>query len=170
MNIFVKIILKFIKNQYSDKNKLLDTIEPIYEKYIFKCVKIEDKFEKLTKYLLELTFIKENNYNEIVLETKIKRTLGKMGFNCNHDGSKYIVEIVKHFHNNPEKFKLNRAFDYLSNKYNKSSNTIKGAIREANLYMNKNCNKEFVENYFNYIDLVKYPTVSEVIRTILEKL
>lgn len=58
---------------YKDKNKLLNILKPIYEKYIFKCVKIDNEFKKLTKWLLELTSIKEKNYNNFILEIKLKK-------------------------------------------------------------------------------------------------
>lgn len=94
-----------------------------------------------------------------------------MGFNEKHIGSKYIIEAIKFLYfNNINNFKLKNVFTYLSKKYNKSENTIKGNIRKAIEYIQNNYNKEFIINYFNYIELIKFPTASEIILTILEKM
>lgn len=166
MNFYEKSIIILYKN----KESLDKIIKKDYEKYVFKCIKKINK--KYLIYSLKiLSYIKENNYNEIILETKIKKILSKLGFNLTHIGTKYLIDAIKYLHiNNIEKAKLNDIYHYLSKKYKKSENTVKGNIRKATEYMYKHYNQSIITDFFNYLELVELPTPSEIIFTILEKI
>lgn len=166
MNFYEKSIIILYKN----KESLEKIIKKDYEKYVFKCIKKVNK--KYLIYSLKiLSYIKENNYNEIILETKIKKILSKLGFNLTHIGTKYLIDAIKYLHiNNIEKTKLNDIYHYLSKKYSKSENTVKGNIRKAIEYMYKHYNQNVIIDFFNYLELVELPTPSEIIFTILEKI
>ncbi len=156
---------------YDDIEKLKKSEIKKYDKYIFKYIKRTKNIDILLEQLNVLTLKKENNYDELIIETKLKRILENIGFKYKHCGTKYIIEAIKYLYiNHVEVFKLNNIFNYLSDKYNKPPNTIKGDIREATKYMYVNYNKNYLINFFNYIELVRLPTVSEIISTILEQM
>ena len=58
----------------------------------------------------------------------------------------------------------------LSKKYNKSLNTIQGDITTATKKMRKHCNKKVILEYFNYIELIKMPTIKEIISVVNENI
>lgn len=153
----------------------LDNIEKLidkkYMKYIFKCVKISYDSTSLIQTLRRLVYIKETIYDKSILEYRIKRNLYKIGFSKKNIGTQYIVEIIQYLLKNKiEKFKLNEMYLVLSNKYNKSYCSIKGAIQLAKDTMCKCGDKEVLIEYFSYLELEIYPTVKEIIITTMEKL
>lgn len=170
----VQIYNKSIIVLYRDINNLKVLLKENYETYIFKCVKLEENPDNLLKILNKLVYIKENNYEMIILKNKINNVLRKIGFNLCCIGTKYIIEIIQYItYNHIENFKLNKLYEMLSKKYNKTENTIKGNIRDAYDNMKRNLdieNKQFIINNFNYIELVKLPTIKEIISTIGEKI
>lgn len=174
LNFIYKNNMKFYEKSiiilYKTRESLDKIIKKDYEKYVFKCIKKINK--KYLIYSLKiLSYIKENNYNEIILETKIKKILSKLGFNLTHIGTKYLIDAIKYLRiNNIEKAKLNDIYHYLSKKHNKSENTVKGNIRKATEYMYKHYNQNVIIDFFNYLELVELPTPSEIIFTILEKI
>ena len=108
-NIGIDIIEFIDKNNIEIYNKsiilLYDNILTIkkllkhdYEKYIFKCVKISNNIEYLLNILLKITFIKENNFEEIVITNKIERNLRKIGYDLNDIGTKYLVDGIKYLY------------------------------------------------------------------------
>ncbi len=156
---------------YNDIKELKKILTPYYTKYIFKCIKKSSNANNLIKSLRTLTYIKENNYNEVIIEIKVKKILKKLGFNLNHSGTKYIIDAIKFLYiNNVEEFKLKDIYFYLGKKYGKSENTIKGNIRRSIEYMYKNHDKNTLLDFFDYLELVDLPTPSEIIYTILEKM
>lgn len=155
---------------YENKKELKNIINEDFEKYVFKYIKKSDKLN-LINSLRTLNYIKENNHDEIILKIKIEKNLKKIGFNLNHNGTKYLVEAIQYLHlNNIENIKLNNIYHYLSQKHNKSENTIKGNIRKATEYMYKHYNQNAIVDFFNYLELVDLPTPSEIIFTTLEKI
>lgn len=62
---------------YNNMRELENLILEKYNKYVFKCEKKSDNLNNLIKTLNALTYIKETNYNELVIETKVKRTIKK---------------------------------------------------------------------------------------------
>ena len=181
-NIGIDIIEFIDKNNIEIYNKsiilLYDNILTIkkllkhdYEKYIFKCVKISNNIEYLLNILLKITFIKENNFEEIVITNTIERNLRKIGYDLNDIGTKYLVDGIKYLYKNDIKeFKLNNIYLMLSKKYNKSLNTIQGDITTATKKMRKHCNKKVILEYFNYLELIKMPTIKEIISVVNENI
>lgn len=145
-------------------------IDKKFEKYLFKYIK-KTNIKTLINSLKTLNYIKENDYNEIILEIKVKEILKKIGFNLTHTGTKYLIDTIKYLHiNNIKKVKLNDIYYYLGKKYGKSENTIKGNIRKATEYMYKHYNQNAIIDFFNYLEIVELPTPSEIILTIIEKI
>lgn len=139
--------------------------------YIFKCVKKKSKYKKLINALKFLIYMKNNNYEEHILNCKIERKLRKIGYNLNQVGTQYIIEIIDYLHRNKiEKFKLKDMYIRLAKNHNKSANTIKGNVMQSTKWMYSHCNKDIIINYFNYLELVKLPTIKEVITTVVEKI
>lgn len=175
LNYLVKNNIRFYQKSvillYENIDSIKNILNKNYEKYIFKCIKKSNNLEILLKTLRYLVYVKENTYEKTVLESKIEKNLLKIGFSKNNIGTKYIIEIILYLcENKIEKFKLNNIYLILSKKYNKSPNTIKCAIQLAKDTMCKTGNKEIITNYFNYFELVEYPTVTEIITSTIEKL
>lgn len=156
---------------YNDIKSLNDIMNSNLEKYVFKCIKLSNNIDMLLKNLSKLAYIKENNYDDLIIESKIKRNLKRIGYDISNCGTKYLIYAIKYLcKNNIEDFKLNEIYLMLSRKFNKSLNTIKGAITKATEKMRKNCDKNIIIEYFNYIELEKMPTITEIISCIYEKI
>lgn len=156
---------------YDNINCVKKMLNENYQKYIFKCINKSSNLKSLLKTLRYLVYIKETNFEKAILENKIERNLLKIGFSKNNIGTKYIIEIIEYLcENKIEKFKLKDCYLILSNRYCKSTNTIKCDIQLAKDIMCQNGNKEIIVNYFNYLELEKYPTVMEIISATIEKL
>ena len=85
--------------------------------------------------------------------------------------TKYLVDGIKYLYKNDIKeFKLNNIYLMLSKKYNKSLNTIQGDITTATKKMRKHCNKKVILEYFNYLELIKMPTIREIISVVNENI
>lgn len=133
---------------YEDIEKLKNSEIFKSNKYIFKCVRKTDNTDILIENLNSLTLKKENNFDERIIEVRVKRILENIGFKYSHCGTKYIIEAIKYLYlNHIEEFKLNNIFKYLSDKYKKTPNTIKGDIRESIKYMYVNYNKNYLINF-----------------------
>ena len=167
LNIYKKSIILL----YNDINNLKNILNTQLEKYIFKCIKITDNINNLIENIFKLAYIKEHNYNDLIIEIKVKRNLKYIGYDITNSGSKYLIYAIKYlYQNNIENFKLNEIYLILSKKFNKSLNTIKGAITKATEKMRKNCDKNIIIEYFNYIELEKMPTITEIISCIYERI
>lgn len=175
LNYLIKNNLKFYKKSiillYDNINCVKKILNDDFQKYIFKCVKKSNNLSVLLKNLRYIVYIKETTFEKAILESRIERNLLKIGFNKRNVGTKYIIEIIEYLcENKLEKFKLKEVYELLSKKYCKSTNTIKCAIQLARDTMCKKGNKEDIVNYFNFLELEKYPTVMEIISTTIEKL
>lgn len=166
----LKLYKKSIILLYKDISKVKEFLKKEYEEYIFRCIKISENIEVLVKNLRLITRTRENK-NEYIIRDKIERNLVKIGFRLKSVGTKYIIESVEYLYkNNIEKFKLNDIYNMLAIKHNKPFNTIKGAVTRANKSMNQYCNKDIIIDFFNYMELVEMPTITEIIMTLYEKL
>lgn len=167
----IKFYKKSIILLYNDINAIKKLLNENYAKYIFKCIKISNNKSSLIKNLRNLVYIKENTYEKTILYYKIEKNLLKLGFNKKNIGTKYIIEIIEYLSKNKmDKFELNKIYKILMKKHNKNFNTIKGSIQFAKNKMLQNVEKDTLLNYFDYLDLEKYPTVKEIISTTIEKL
>lgn len=156
---------------YHDINNVKELLGTNLEYYIFKCIKISNNINPLINALRKLVYIKENTYEETILSQKIGKYLSKIGYDLNNVGTKYIIEIIEFLHkNNIQEFKLNEVYTLLSQKHNKSFNTIKGNVRSSTEIMRLHGNPNIISDFFNYLDLSKYPSPKEIICTINEKL
>lgn len=175
LDYLVKNNLHFYKKSiiilYDKLDEIENLVDKKYSKYIFKFVKNSNNPIFLLQTLRELVHIKENMYEKNILEYKIKRNLYKIGFSKRNIGTRYITEIIEYLYENKvEEFKLNDIYLMLANRYNKSFCSIKGAIQLAKDTMCKYGNKEIIVDYFSYFELETYPTVKEIILTIMEKI
>ncbi len=167
----IKIYKKSIVLLYDNILNVKKLLKKDYEKYIFKCVKKSNNIEYLLNTLLKITFIKENSFEEIIITNKIERNLRKIGYDLTDIGTKYLVESIKYLYsNNIIEFKLNNIYLMLSKKYKKSLNTIQGDITTATQKMRKNCNEKVILEYFNYLELIKMPTIKEIISVVNENI
>lgn len=151
---------------------LSDNIEAVslqkYNTYIYKLINYND-IDNLIKTLRDLTYIKEKNYDNIYF--KIVNFLRKLGYNTKHIGTQYLIEALEFlYYNDLENVSLNDVYYYLALKHQKPSNTIKGVIRRATEYMYKNYTEEFIVDCFDYLELVKLPTISEIMFTIPKRI
>lgn len=170
----IELYNKSIIILYNDIHVLKKVLKDKYAKYIFKCVKFESNAINLLNTLCQLVHIKENNYEKITSKIEINNILKEIGFNSNYIGTQYLIDIIQYIkYNHIEKIQLNVLYNIFSKKYHKSENTVKGNIRDAYSNMKNNIhfhNKQFIINYFNYLELIKFPTVKEIILTICEKI
>ena len=167
----IEIYKKSIILLYDNILNIKKLLKKDYEKYIFKCIKKSNTMEYLLNNLLKITFIKENNFEEIIITNKIERNLRKIGYDPTDIGTKYLVEGIKYLYKNDIiEFKLNNIYLMLSKKYKKSLNTIQGDITTATQKMRKNCNENVILEYFNYLELIKMPTIKEIISVVNENI
>ncbi len=167
----IEIYKKSIILLYNNILNVKKLLKKDYENYIFKCIKKSNNMEYLLNILLKITFIKENNFEEIIITNKIERNLRKIGYDLNDIGTKYLVEGIKYLYKNDIiEFKLNNIYLMLSKNYKKSLNTVQGDITIAIKKMRKNCNEKVILEYFNYLELIKMPTIKEIISVVNENI
>lgn len=167
----IKLYKKSIIILYNDINNVKELLDANLEYYIFKCIKTSNNINPLINALRKLVYIKENTYEETVLSQKIGKYLSRIGYDLNNVGTKYIIEIIEFLHkNNIQEFKLNEVYNILSQKHNKTFNTIKGNVRAATEIMRLHGDPNIISDFFNYFDLRRYPSPKEIICTINEKL
>lgn len=163
-----KSIILIYKNYNSLKNKSLH----LYDKYIYKCIKINQESSNLLLELTSLVSFKEHHTSENLLKLKIKKELSKINYNLESIGSKHIIEgiiLIK----KSKKYKINLTQDIyvpLAQKYHTTINTIKGSITQATINMYYDCDENILKNYFGYLDDISKPTIKEIITTILDKI
>lgn len=141
--------------------------------YIFKQIVIKDNIDEVVKTLEDLLTLKKekiNFYTEI--EKKIYSELFKLHYNPSYIGTKYLAESILEIYKVKDIFGgniENKIYSILSNKYNKTTNTIYSNIKQATRNMIADCPEETIITYFGYSYFVK-PKIKEVIFNIINNL
>lgn len=142
-----------------------------YNKYICKCIKYSKDITKLLEILRKIVYYKEHTSDKTIIQCKIIRELKKLNYNFSNIGTKYLLDGI-YIAKKHDVLDLNlskHVYPYLSQKYKKSINTIRCDIRTATQNMCKNCDENFIMEYFGYFE-PSQPEVKEVIIAILEKI
>ena len=102
----------------------------------------------------------------------ITKELSKLNFNFKYYGTKYLIEsiFIVYYLNKSNNVNLSKeVFPILSNKYNKSIDTIHSNIKKSINIMYYDCEEKVLMKYFCYLS-IKKPTLKEIILTVLEKI
>lgn len=167
----IDIYKKSVILLYKDLENIKQVYKPIFNKYIYKCIK-SSRLDTLLVLLQDIVYNKENTNDDIIINVKIERELRKLKYNFVLIGTRYMIECINIIYkNNIYNFNLTKEVYYiLSKKYNKPINTIKGDITQANINMCKNCDKRVLMSYFRYFEDGYTPSPKKVMSTILEKI
>ena len=134
--------------------------------YIYNCIikPINDKniLDTIIKYL------HQKNVND--LKYKIHKELEKLHFKNSYNGTQYLIETIYEICIRECIWNVNLSkdiFPILSNKYNKSTNTIHSNIKKAISIMFFDCDENTLKQYFNYYELEK-PKLKELIFKVID--
>lgn len=108
--------------------------------------------------------------NEII--DSITNELSKLNFNFSYYGTRYLVDSIYETYNLHKIYNVNLSkeiFPKLSQKYNKSIDTIHSNIKKSVNIMYYDCDENVLMNYF-YYDMIKKPSAKEIIIRILENI
>ncbi len=167
----IEIYKKSVILLYKDLENVKKLYNPIFNKYIFKCIK-SSRLDALLVFLQDIVYNKENTNDDIIINAKIERELRKLKYNFGLIGTRYMLECINIIYKKDlYNFNLTKdVYSVLSKKYNKPINTIKGDITQANINMCENCDKRVIMSYFGYFEDGYTPSPKEVMSTIFEKI
>lgn len=141
----------------------------INNRYIYSFLPKSKGLERILEEVDDLIKIK----NDYLIEDKIIRELRYLNYNEKYIGTKYIFEsillIAKQYDRYCENLKKD-IFPIIASKYNKTVHNIKCNINNATTYMNVDCKKEIVMEYFNFDNEKTEAKPKQVIFTILNKI
>ena len=133
--------------------------------YLIKPFDIEKLFNIITQFI-------PSQFSDSDIRNKIKNELSKLHFNPIYDGTRYLEECIFQIYLLGESNLDNlskKIYPMLAKKYNKTSGTIYGNIKQSINSMFYDCNESFLKDYFKYSFIVK-PKPKEIIYTILNKI
>lgn len=133
------------------ENKTFSIEENLYiYNYIIKPINNKNILDTIIKYL------HQKNVNN--LKYKIYKELEKLHFKSSYNGTQYLIETIYEICIRECIWNVNLSkdiFPILSNKYNKSTNTIHSDIKKAISIMFFDCDENTLKQYFNYYELEK---------------
>lgn len=134
--------------------------------YIFNYLKRPVEQSQILKSIRN--YLKQKNNNN--LKYKICKELDKLHFKFSYNGTQYLVETIYEICLRNYICDVNLSkdiFPILSNKYNKSINTIHSNIKKTISIMFYDCDESTLKEYFNYYELEK-PKLKELIFKVID--
>ncbi len=145
------------------ENKTFSIEENLYiYNYIIKPINNKNILDTIIKYL------HQKNVNN--LKYKIYKELEKLHFKSSYNGTQYLIETIYEICIRECIWNVNLSkdiFPILSNKYNKSTNTIHSNIKKAISIMFFDCDENTLKQYFNYYELEK-PKLKELVFKVID--
>ncbi len=144
----------------------------VKNKYIFNYSSKINNIDYIIRQIKNLIEQKEKNICEDKIKEKIKKELEILKFDFSYIGTKYLYECIYQclLKNNIYDINLKKdIYPIISNKYNKTLNSIKANIFQTISIMYYEINNKELSNYFGY-NIINKPKTKDVIFTILEKL
>lgn len=145
------------------ENKTFSIEENLYiYNYIIKPINNKNILDTIIKYL------HQKNVNN--LKYKIYKELEKLHFKSSYNGTQYLIETIYEICIRECIWNVNLSkdiFPILSNKYNKSTNTIHSDIKKAISIMFFDCDENTLKQYFNYYELEK-PKLKELVFKVID--
>lgn len=154
----------------TDEKKLSTRI--IRNKYVFKCCSKINNIDAIINQVQKLANEKQESYSIISVKNKIKRELENLNFNFSYLGTKYLYECIYQCYCKNVLYDINLNKDIypiISNKYNKSINSIKINIFQASSIMYDSTDETHLSKYFGY-KIIEKPKTKDIIFTILQKI
>jgi hypothetical protein len=172
-----KIFEEFKFNEISKISKIIKYMIIISDDNFNKSFNNKYFFCSLKDLSITINKIIKNipNFNicdEKILKDKIINELKYLGYNFSYCGTKYLIEIIYYIYNNYNDFDeiyIQDIYPFISNKYNKSINTIKCDITRANSMMFIDCEESKIIKYLGCCSIPKSGS-KLVIQSILQKI
>ena len=145
-------------------------IQEIYNSYyVYTCLLKPFNTEELFS-AIEQIITNRVQYSNI--KEKIRNELDKLQFNPIYDGTRYLEDCIFQIYVLGESNLDNlsqKVYPMLADKYNKTSGTIYGNIKQSINAMFYDCNEELLKDYFKYSFIVK-PKPKEIIYAVLNRI
>lgn len=123
---------------------------------------------------LENTLIRIINYKNgtNMIKEKIQSELKCLSFNYSYVGTRYIEDIIFEIYKMKDYFNGNlkkEIYPIIARRYNKSIDSIYGAVKLSTKNMLLDCKEDTITKYFNYNNFI-IPKIKEIIIVVLNKL
>ena len=140
--------------------------------YVYNYSSKVNGFDSIINSIKKLVNENQHHIEMNLINEQIKLELQKLNFDFSYIGTKYLYECICECFYKDNIYNINfkkEIYPIISQKYNKTINSVKTSICQSTSIMYCNTDEKLLSNYLGY-NIINKPKPKDVIITVLEKL